>query len=223
MTVYLVPIGGGRLELYSEAPDEPRAADDDRGRTRRWLRGLGARWEGAVKDARLDDGGRRGVVTRWKDQSIRALAESIAEQRTLWALRPEGEATLVYPSDLDAAAARRKLDDALADARRHHRGWFAADSTALVASGLLALIPGPNLIAYYFAARVIGHYLSWGGAAQALDRITWTLRPDASLAELGALAALPREARGDRVAAIAAGLNLPRLTAFFDRAAVPAA
>ncbi len=85
------------------------------------------------------------------------------------------------------------------------------------------MIPGPNLIAYYFAARVIGHYLSWGGAAQALDRIAWTLKPDATLSELGALAALPREARADRVAAIASELNLPRLAAFFDRTAVPAA
>ena len=64
MTVYLVPIGRGRLELYSEAPDEPRAADDDRGVTRRWLRGLGRRWDGVVMDARLDDGGRRSAVTR---------------------------------------------------------------------------------------------------------------------------------------------------------------
>lgn len=223
MTVYLVPVGQSRLELYSESPDAPRGADDDAGVTRRWLRGLGRRWEGAVHDARNDDGRSRGTMTRWKDRSIRALAESIAEQRTLWALRPEAEATLVYPSDLDAAAARRSLDEMLAHARRHHRGWLAADSTALVASGLLALIPGPNLIAYYFAARVIGHYLSWGGAAQALDRIAWTVRPDASLTELGALAALPREARADQVAAIAAKLRLPRLTAFFDRAAVPAA
>ena len=223
MTVYLVPIGGGRLELYSEAPDEPPAAADDQGVTRRWLRGLGQRWESAVKAARPDEGRSRGVMTRLKDQSIRALAESIAEQRTLWALRPEAKATLVYPSDLDPATARRELDDALAHARRHHRGWFAADSTALVASGLLALIPGPNLIAYYFAARVVGHYLSWGGAARALDRISWTLRPDASLSELRRLAALPREARADRVAAIAAELDLPRLAAFFDRAAVPAA
>jgi hypothetical protein len=54
-----------------------------------------------------------------------------------------------------------------------------------------------------------------------MDAIAWTLEPDAGLAELGALADLPRDARAPRVAAIATSLNLPRLTAFFDRVAVP--
>ena len=69
--------------------------------------------------------------------------------------------------------------------------------------------------------RVVGHYLSWRGARQALDAITWTNRPEPALAELGRLAALPRDARASRVEAIADALNLPRLAAFFDRTAVP--
>jgi hypothetical protein len=84
------------------------------------------------------------------------------------------------------------------------------------------LVPGPNVLAYYFAFRVIGHYLSWRGARQALENTTWSYRAEPALAELGQLAALPRHARASRVEAIANGLNLPRLAAFFDRTAVPA-
>jgi hypothetical protein len=82
-------------------------------------------------------------------------------------------------------------------------------------------IPGPNLVAYYFAFRFVGHLQSWRGARQAMEAIAWTLEPDAGLAELAALADMPREARAPRVAAIAAQLNLQRLSAFFDRVAVP--
>ena len=82
-------------------------------------------------------------------------------------------------------------------------------------------MPGPNVLAYYFLFRVVGHYLSWRGARQALDAITWTNRPEQALAELGRLAALPRDARQSRVEAIADALNLPRLAAFFDRTSVP--
>jgi hypothetical protein len=40
-----------------------------------------------------------------------------------------------------------------------------------------------------------------------------------ALTALGALAPLPRDQRQERVAAIADGLRLPRLAAFFDRVA----
>jgi len=109
----------------------------------------------------------------------------------------------------------------LAAARKHHSRWLAFDLVALVISGLLVLVPGPNLIAYYFAFRVIGHYLSWLGARHAM-RASWDLRAEPALVELGRLADLPRDARATQVHAIAAGLNLPSLADFFDRTAVPA-
>ena len=85
---------------------------------------------------------------------------------------------------------------------------------------LFALIPGPNLLAYYLAFRVIGHIQSWRGARHAMERTRWTLESDDHLAELAALVEQPREVRASRVAAIAEQLNLSRLSAFFDRVAV---
>ena len=71
-------------------------------------------------------------------------------------------------------------------------------------TAVLVLLPGPNLIGYYFVFRVVGHFLSWRGARQALDRIDVAPERGAdALSELGGLAHLPREERADRVAALA--------------------
>ncbi len=109
----------------------------------------------------------------------------------------------------------------LAHARRHHLRWFIIDLILFIGSGILFFVPGPNLVAYYIAFRLVGHLQSWRGARQAAETIAWTFEPDPGLAELASLVDVPRETRAPRVAAIAERLNLPRLTAFFDRVAVP--
>jgi hypothetical protein len=222
-TVYLVPVGTDRFELYSEAPDdaapdgEPPPTD---GFWRRTMHQAQVRWREAVHNARGTDAS-AGRFARLRDKAVCRAAESIAEQRTLWSLRHCTAATLVHPSDLTDAPAADMRDRLLTHARKHHGKWLAIDAALFVVSGVLMLVPGPNVLAYYFAFRVVGHYLSWRGAQQSLDRITWGLHAEPALAELGRLAALPREARASRVEAIAHGMNLPRLAAFFDRTAVP--
>jgi hypothetical protein len=216
MMVYFVPVGRGRFELYSETEDDSGAAVPE-GRDG-FLRRASARWHELVERARR--GGANGRIGQWRDAVICRLAETIAEQRTLWSLREAQEATLRYPSMLDGPTAQSILMKSLADARRHHLRWMLVDFVFFVVSGLFALVPGPNLIAYYLAFRVIGHVQSWRGARHAMDHTKWTCEADDRLAELAALADQPREARAPRVAAIAAQLNLSRLSAFFDRVAV---
>jgi hypothetical protein len=223
MIVYLVPIGRGRFELYSEPPDEPPHGESADGFFRRQARRVAARWREAVHAARAAEPRPRGRLARWRDALVCRLAETVAEQRTLWALRHAASATAIYPADLDVARAQAILTRSLARARIHHLRWLVVDTLLLIASGLLVLVPGPNLLAYYFAFRVGGHFLSWRGAGQAIDRTAWSQHPEPALAALAALAELPRDLRAPRVHAIAATLKLSRLTAFFDRAAVPAA
>jgi hypothetical protein len=219
--VYLVPLGRNRYELYSEPPDEEDAAPaphDGFFHTR--IERLRQGWRSLVQSAR------RGAATdsrlaRWRDWAVSRIAESIAEQRTLWSLRSMEAADLRYSSDLTEAAATEQCRGLLAHARRHHGMWLILDGLLFAGSGVLALVPGPNVLAYYFGLRAVGHLLSWRGARQGLDRITWRQCPEPALAELAALASEPRDARAPRVEAIATHLNLPRLAAFFDRAAVP--
>jgi hypothetical protein len=90
-------------------------------------------------------------------------------------------------------------------------------------SGLLTLVPGPSVLAYYFAFRVVGHYFSMRGARQGLDRVQWTTRASDALADLRPLVPVDPDERRSRVEAIAARLQLLDLRRFFDRVAVPGA
>jgi hypothetical protein len=215
MIVFLVPVGRERFELYSETEEEsaapPRREDG-------WLRRASVRWHELVERAR--HGRPSGRLARWRDAIVCRLAETIAEQRTLWALREAQHATARYPSMLEAGVARDVLMRSLSHARGHHLRWLVIDLVFFIASGLFALVPGPNILAYYLAFRLIGHIQSWRGARHAMDRTEWTCEPDDQLRELATLADQPRETRAPRVAAIAARLNLSRLSAFFDRVAV---
>jgi len=216
--IYLVPLGSGRFELYSEPADDS-PADAPTGFIRQPLHRLHERWREAVHTARRREPSTNRLA-RARDWAVSRVAEMIAEQRTLWSLRHATTATLVCPSNLTNTSGVR--DAILARARRHHGVWLIVDGLLLIVSGVLTLIPGPNVLAYYFGVRVVGHYLAWCGARQAMDVTQWSTRTEAALDELAALAGVPRDARAPRVAAIAEALNLPRLAAFFDRVAVPA-
>lgn len=217
MMVYLLPIGRDRFELYSEPPDDVGEAARPEGRLRRWAHTASVRWHLVVDAAR--GGTSAGRFARWRDRVVCRLAETIAEQRTLWALAKEQSATLVFPASMQPHDARAALDRALAAARRHHGIWLGIDLPIFIISAVLAPVPGPNVLAYYLAFRVVGHLLSWRGARHAVKRVSWTLQGDASLAELASLVDLPREQRAARVHAIAQHLNLRRLLAFFQRVA----
>jgi len=221
LSVYLLPVGSGRFELYSEPPDERSPSVPREGFFRRYIHQMTERWHEVVHTARRPDPA-AGRLARWRDWTVGRIAEMIAEQRTLWSIRTEHAASLAYPSDMSESAAVERRDGMLAHARRHHGMWTILDGMLFVGIGVVFfVIPGPNLIAYYFGIRFVGHYLSWLGARQGLDRISWQTRPEPALAELGGLVDVARETRAPRVAAIAQALHLPRLAAFFDRIAIP--
>jgi hypothetical protein len=150
---------------------------------------------------------------------VRRIAESMAEQRTLWSLGGVTAAELIYPDDLSDASAATVREGLLRHSRQHHGRWLLANLAGTALTAVLVLLPGPNLIGYYFAFRVAGHYLAWRGARQALDRTSWRGVPEPALTELGALAHLPCEARSEDVDRLATRLHLPKLAAFFESVA----
>jgi hypothetical protein len=229
MEVFLIPVGPDRYELYCEVADEDptgQSPDHDRG----FFRGLRDRFRETLasierdrRHPRADDAHEHGFFGRLKERALRRIAESIAEQRLLWHMRRQEAATAIYPADLPEAGVlaivRRSME---ADFEKHRR-WLIVNVLLFVLSGLLILVPGPNVLAYYFAFRLVGHYLSMRGARQALDAVNWDLRSSEELAELRPLTGVDQSSRRPRVDAIAARLQLDRLTHFFDRVAVPGA
>jgi hypothetical protein len=223
MDVYLVPLGADRYELYCEVPEEPHedGVEVPRGFLRRMVRRFQetlaeaerARHHGHVED---HDGT---WLSRAKAPILRWVAESIAEQRLLWHLRRQTEATFHYPSDMEHATAVGLLRAQLGRDFDKHRFWLVIDSLLFAASGLLMLVPGPNFIAYYFAFRLVGHFLSLRGARQGLNAVTWHNVGSEPLAELRRAIALEPELREQQVHDVAARLRLEHLARFFERTA----
>jgi len=103
MTVYLVPVGGSRYQLYVEIPVE-EAVGDTAPQSKGWIARMVQRFRamlGEAERARLrresgepDDGS--GL---WH-AIMRRVAEAIAEQRLLWHLRHQTHATVRHPDDM---------------------------------------------------------------------------------------------------------------------------
>jgi hypothetical protein len=228
MDVYLVPIGADKHELYCEVPDEPDDEPDgvlpgERNlfqRLREKFRQTLAEAERERRQAR-STAVQGGWLARLKARSMRWVAESIAEQRLLWHLRRQTEACLFYPDDLDEGRATGAMAASLVRDFDKHRLWLILDTLGFIASGLLMLVPGPNVLAYYFAFRLVGHYLSMRGARQGLSGVQWRTEKSDALSELRRAIHLEPSMRERRVNEVALRLRLEHLATFFERTAIP--
>lgn len=238
MDVYLVPVGADRYELYCEVPDEPveiEAEPEAAGRwwtwpiafSRRMWHRVKQQFHKVVADAERERRRARAEqptgawLSRLKSRGMRWIAESIAEQRLLWHLRGQTDATLFHPDDLPAADAIAFLRKQLGRDFDKHQFWLIFDTLGLLGSFLLVPIPGPNPVLYYFAFRVVGHYLSLRGARQGLNDTNWTAQSSAHLTDLRRVIALDPASREARVNDIALRLRLEHLATFFERTAIP--
>lgn len=232
MDVFLIPLGADRYELYCEPPaavtDEEEtppakgliarlrqqfsemlaAAEHDR--NRRASRASSA-------EPATDADPPQGLVARFKARSLAWVADAIAEQRLLWHLRHQDQACLHFPADMvDADALRIARASLQRDADRHLR-WLIVDSLLLVLSAALILLPGPNVVGYYFAFRVVGHWLSWRGARKGLDIVRWQTSASEPLADLRQALDLAPVQRAHILSDVAARLALDHLAAFVER------
>jgi len=225
MDVYLVPIGQDRYELYCEVPDDPEPQPEDApaGFFRRMKQRFSAMLAEAERERRRTNADQppRGTLGRLKSRTLRYIAESIAEQRLLWHLRRQESACLFFPDDLEEHRAVNLLRRQLGRDFEKHRFWLIVDSLGFIGSGVFFFLPGPNIVAYYFAFRIVGHYLSMRGARQGLDEVHWTSERSAPLAELRRAIDLDADERDRRVQGVADALKLEHLVKFFERTAIP--
>lgn len=224
MKVFLVPLGPARHVPYCEPADADVAGSSAHGdghvaRAVRRFREFVA----SVERSRLSPDRQAEIHATWTHRAkawvTGWLADRIAEQRLLWQLRACHAATLVYPSDIDADQAWKLLEWDLKRDRDRHRRWLIVDGLLLVVSAVLALLPGPNVIAYYFLFRVVGHYFSMRGARQGLMHVKWTPEVSPDLYDLRTVLHLDPHTRRSRVRDIAMRLELPHLVTFVERVA----
>ena len=228
MDVFLIPVAADRYELYCELPDDdPGDPPEGRG----WFRNLWHRFRQALAEAERarqqppsePPAVERSWYNRIKGFTLRRIAESVAEQRLLWHMRGRESAMAIHPADVAAEEALRVVRASMRSDFEKHRYWVVIDAVLFILAGLLTILPGPNVIAYYVGFRLVGHYLSMRGARQALDSVQWTTSASTPLAELRRAITLDPDAREARVSAIASELQLERLASFFRRTAVPSA
>jgi K+-H+ exchange-related protein len=224
MDVFVIPIARDRYELYCEPSGEMDAAAEGIPATGLFGR-LRHRFSVMLRAAEERRRGEASPVTRtWfgelSDTALGWVAERIAEQRLLWNLRREQAAVAVHPPDLTFEQVLTLIKRTLQRDYDRHRLWLVIDAVGLVVSGLLALIPGPNVVAYYFAFRVVGHWLSMRGAVQGLRRVSWSGRPCPPLTELRDAVLMESAARDARIHDIASRLRLPHLRNFVERVVV---
>lgn len=230
MEVYLVPVGAERYELYCEVTSgEPQVAA-----SAGWWRRAVDRFRAVLAAVEDEEHGRHAATpdapaapsgrgARLKRQVFKWMAERIAEQRLLWHLRQADRVVTAYPDDLDAAAALAHVRKMLGRDLQRHRVWLVVTAAAFVASGIVMPIPGPNLLAYYFAFRVVGHFLSMRGAQKGLGSVVWDPQASAELTVLRAAPGLDEPAQRRQVADVAARLGLRGLPRFYERITAAAA
>lgn len=222
MKVFLVPSGPARHLPYCEPADpEPAGAEPGQGYVARAVQGF-REFVASVERSRL--GADRvdanpGLMHRLKTRMLGWLADRIAEQRLLWQLRHCAAATLVYPSDITASEAWTLLATELRRDGDRHRRWLVIDGLLLLASSVLVLLPGPNVVAYYFVFRVVGHYFSMRGARHGLKQTKWSTEMSTALHDLRAVLHLDPHTRRSRLRDIAVRLDLPHLVTFVERVA----
>ena len=230
MDVYFVPVGHDRYELYCDEagdPDDLVGEEPPSGRFgalyHKFRTALARVEQERVSGETREHDGPRSWTDRMKDRSLCWIAEKIAEQRLLWRLRKEPELTLHFPDDIEADVATASARAELQREADRHLKWSLIDGAIFVVSGALAIVPGPNVLAYYFGFRLVGHYLSRRGATHALADIPWTTCPSAHLSRLRRAMALGGLEREHEVEQVAAQLRLPHLARFFDRTAAKTA
>jgi hypothetical protein len=158
--IFMLRTDGVRPVFYVEPGEGVHEAGPGRG-VRGWL----ARKSRALHEAleRSESWGGRQLRRGWA-----WLHQRIAPDETLLrGLRKAEGLTLHHPATLTEAEARAAWEAYLAGRRRHHLLWLAVNGVASPFSVLLAPLPGPNVLGYWFVYRAVCHALAVLGIRRA--------------------------------------------------------
>lgn len=221
MNIFLVPVDRTRYELYCEPNDADHPPGAFTGRLLRRAREELAAEQEARRDRRTTKAGdadEAGWTARLRASLTRGLAAWISQHRLLWHMRHVREGVLVHSADLDAERALSIARGRLQRQSDHHRFWMVIDAIATAIFGpLFFFVPGPNLISWYFAAKMAGHWLSFRGARRGVSGVDWSARVSPVLDEVREALALPAGRRRPRLRELSRELHLEHLATFVER------
>lgn len=225
MDVYLAPVGRDRFECYYEAPEQEEAEEPVDGDG--FIARMRARFNQQLKEA--EEARHQKAIEepqtffgRMQKRSMRWIAERVAEQRLLWHLRRVEAATLHIPGDLPREEADTIMRASMKRDADFHRNRMLLHSLALILSAPIAVVPGPNVLGYLFTFTVVGHYLAWRGAVNALHQIQWTIVSNDALSEMRQAFSADSATRHRLIRDAAVRLHMPRMARFVEQMSAPA-
>jgi hypothetical protein len=221
LDVYLVPIARDRYECYYEAEEVAETVEPGEkgffGRMRHKFNeqlkeAEQARHQKAIEEPRT-------FLGRMHKRSLRWIAERMAEQRLLWHLRTAHGATLHASADLLPQDAEWLMRESMKRDADFHRNRLIPHTLLLILSAAVAVIPGPNVLGYLFTFTVVGHFLAWRGAVNALNGVAWTVKPNPALTDLRHAFSLDADQRHRLIKEVASRLHMPKMARFVEQMA----
>ena len=183
MKIYLLQIDRERFFFYSDESESSHdeSEGDDPGSPPRqglcgWLHERYARFKSAWHHA--DSGAMLWLHRCW--DWLHSLARP--DEAMLARLRSARRIDLFYPATRTRSDVSAAWRDYLNQQWKRHLLWLSINGVIAPFSMLFAVLPGPNLIGYWFAYRAIHHLLViWGIRRVWRGTITTTLHPMADL------------------------------------------
>ena len=227
MNVYFIPLAAGRFEPYFEHEDAPEPEPGHASRLG-FLARMGARFSQMVREAEEQRHERSHeppatFLGRLQRRLLCWVAERVAEQRLLWRLRGADRAELHVPEELDAEEALRLFKQGLQKDGDRHLRLLGLHLLGLLASLPVVVVPGPNVLGYFFTFTVVGHFLSYRGARHGLNEVEWSVTPSSALTTIGRAVVTAPPERYRLIHEAAARLRLAHLARFVERMAAPPA
>ena len=208
MKIYLLSLDGGRCVFYSEGPET--LAEAVIVAPRKGMRGWAERryksLQAILTESEKGVGLRVRRVWEWLQKRIPP------DEPALRALRGVRAVVLYHPPTFVEEEARSLWETYLKSRQGRHMFWFVVNALVSPLTLLLAPLPGPNVIGYWFVYRAACHMLARLGSRNARsEQVTTEFLANDALA--GAFGAKDDE----RIASLSSSFGLQGLDDFIKR------
>jgi hypothetical protein len=209
--IYLLSLDSGRCVFYSEGPEaivESETAVAARGGVRGWVERKYKSLQVILNESEKGVGLRMRRAWEWLQKRISP------DEPVLRSLRGVAEIELYYPLAFTEEETRALWREYLKGRQGRHTFWSAVNALVSPLTLLLAPLPGPNLIGYWFVYRAVCHWLARLGARNARnDQVT------TRFLSTGALEGSFGAGDDERIASLSSSFGLYGLDSFIKRMA----
>jgi hypothetical protein len=208
--IYLLNLDSGRCVFYSEGAEAVAEVEASAPRTgvRGWAERKYKSLQAILTESEQGVGLRVRRIWEWLQKRIPP------DEPVLRSLRGVSAIELHHPLTLTTEETRSLWKNYLKNRQGRHTFWFIANALVSPLTLLLAPLPGPNIIGYWFVYRAVCHLLARLGARNARSEQVETefISTDALDGSFGA-------ADDERIASLSSSFGLNGLDAFIKRIA----